>query len=500
MTATTGPRGSTIRRGLTRRLLIAVGVPLVIAGVTGFLIVRANLLARLDATLLAKAEAIVSATTWDEGRLQVDHSARFMREFDPPESPAARAEAANATAASTVTHVAPSVFEIRRVNGEVLARSPSMMSRDMESSRRTAGREKPAFWNLTLPTGAPARALAFAFVPRMPHEGSSPGPIDAILVIAADRSEIDRTLSLLGSVLAGVGVLLAAAVALAIAHGLRRELAPLDALAEQAGRIDATSLAIRFPVDSLPGELRPIADRLNALLGRLEQSFEREREFSANVAHELRTPLAELRTAAELALAWPDARHADTDRETLEIARQMEGIVARLLALLRSERGLLPLTRETLNLAEVLRTAWQPFASRAAARHLEVIWQVDESVSIQSDPVLLRSIVANLLENAAEYTSPGGTIWIDVDGSDRFRLRITNTIDSATPLDASKLFDRFWRHDAARSSGEHVGLGLSLARAFAGAMGYELTASVSADARQLVFLLSGPVDPSELRV
>jgi len=356
---------------------------------------------------------------------------------------------------------------------------------------------------LTLPTGVSARALAFAFIPRMPHEGSPPGPIDAILVVATDRSEIDRTLSLLGSVLAGVGVLLASAIALAIAYGLRRELAPLEALAEQASRIDATSLAIRFPIGALPGELRPIADRLNALLGRLEQSFEREREFSASVAHELRTPLAELRTAAELALAWPDARHADTDRDTLAIARQMEGIVARLLALLRSERGLLPLTSDTLNLAEVLRNVWQPQANRATAKRLDVIWQVDEAISIQSDPVLLRSIIANLLENAAEYTPPDGTIWIEAERSPHFCLRIANTIDAATPPDVSKLFDRFWRHDAARSSGEHVGLGLSLARAFAGAMGYELTAAVPADGRpRLVFLLpgpAGPADPSELR-
>jgi two-component system sensor histidine kinase QseC len=490
----------TIRRGLTRRLLIAVGVPLVIAGVTGYLIVRANLLARLDATLLAKAEAIVSETTWDEGRLQVDHSPRFMREFDPLDSALAHDEAANGTAAASATsaasvaHVAPSVFEIRRANGEMLARSPSLAGGDMPTSSRTPVRDKPAFWNLTLPAGVPARALTFAFVPRMPHEGSPPGPIHAILVVATDRSEIDRTLNLLGSVLAGVGVLLASAIALAIAYGLRRELAPLDALAEQASRIDATSLAIRFPVDALPGELWPIADRLNALLGRLEQSFEREREFSANVAHELRTPLAELRTAAELALAWPDARHADTDRETLAIARQMEGIVSRLLALLRSERGLLPLTSETLHLAEMLRAVWQPFASGAAAKGLEVIWRVEETISIQSDPVLLRSIITNLLENAAEYTPAGGSIWIEAERTPRFSLRVANTIDSATPPDVSKLFDRFWRHDAARSSGEHVGLGLSLARTFAGAMGYELTASVTADGRQLAFLLSGPVD------
>jgi signal transduction histidine kinase len=488
----------TIRRGLTRRLLIAVGLPLVIAGVSGFLLVRATLLARVDATLLARAEAIASVTTWDAGRLQMDTAPRFMREFDAPEPSPAVDEGGSATAASKL-RVTPSVFEVRRDDGEVLARSPSLAQIGMDTPPRTPTRAAPVFWNLTLPSGVAGRALAFVFVPHMPHEGTAPGPIDAILLVAVNRQELDQTLRLLAAVLAGVGLLLAATIALAVSSGLRRELAPLDTLADQASRIDAHSLAIRFPVASLPGELRPIATRLNDLLARLEQSFDRERDFSANVAHELRTPLAELRAAAEIALKWPDARHPDVDRDTLAIAHQMEGIVARLLTLLRSERDQLPLTCESLALASLMRDVWVPFAKRATAKQIALHWRIDEDFEMESDPVLLHSILTNLIENAVDYTPPQGIIELTLDPAipaAGFCLRIANTIgantvEALTPDDVTKLFDRFWRHDAARANAEHAGLGLSLARALAHALQYDLTAALAPDGRLLVFSLSG---------
>ena len=97
---------------------------------------------------------------------------------------------------------------------------------------------------------------------------------------------------------------------LVVPRVLRRELKPLQALAAEAAGIDAARLSARFATEGLPGELAPIAARLNELLARLEDSFERERRFSSDVAHEFRTPVAELRSLAELAIKLPDTRAA----------------------------------------------------------------------------------------------------------------------------------------------------------------------------------------------
>ncbi len=130
-------RRPTIRRQITRRLLLAFGVPLVIAGVSGYAIIRANLLARLDGTLLAKAEAIVSVTTWDDGRLRVDavralHArVRSVDRRSPSEGPATtRDGAAGATGATPPSALrrAASVFQVVRTDGAVIARSASLES------------------------------------------------------------------------------------------------------------------------------------------------------------------------------------------------------------------------------------------------------------------------------------------------------------------------------------------------------------------------------------
>src|SRR5207253_1968076 len=119
--------------------------------------------------------------------------------------------------------------------------------------------------------------------------------------------------------------------------------------------------------------------------------------------HELRTPVAELRTVAELALRWPDARGPQTDRDVLAIAVHMEGLVDRLLTLLRSERGLVPVVPQSLSLNDLIAAVARTFASRAEARHLTLEVRPVDGHSIESDPILLRSIVANLLDNAVEY-------------------------------------------------------------------------------------------------
>ena len=131
------------------------------------------------------------------------------------------------------------------------------------------------------------------------------------------------------------------------------------------------TLSARFATEGLPGELAPIAARLNELLARLEDSFERERRFSSDVAHEFRTPVAELRSLAELAIKLPDTRAADADHETLAIALHLESILTHLLALARGEAGGLPVQRERVELAALLQNVCDPFREKARARELD---------------------------------------------------------------------------------------------------------------------------------
>jgi two-component system sensor histidine kinase QseC len=317
---------------------------------------------------------------------------------------------------------------------------------------------------------------------------------EVILVVASERKSLDKTLATFAFVLSSAGLLLLIATGMIVPRVLQKELLPLDQLAEQASRIDAESLSIRFETELLPTELHPIGSRLNDLLERLEQAFDRERQFSGDLAHELRTPIAELRSLAELGLQWPQTRGAETDRDALAIAQQMEHIVTRLLGLLRSENKQLIVQREPVRLAALIQSVWSSFTAKAAEKELEVTCTVADDAVIQSDLVLLHSILSNLFDNAVEYTPQRSVVRIESEAdSERFLVRVVNTARELHPGDIPKLFQRFWRKDMARSGGNHSGLGLSLAKGFSQALGYGLTASQDSSPGFLTITLAGTV-------
>jgi len=452
----------TIRQQLTRKLLFTVGLLISAGGLAVYLCARTALLAHFDAALRAKAQAITTLTERTGSRLEIEFSDEHMRGFEAG---------------------GRDFFELWQADEKPVERSRSL--RDAHLPLRHGTLEAPLAWNLTLSNGQPGRAVGLKFHPQnSDDQPQDAGPADAILVVASLRHDLDRTLVTLQLVLAGSGLLLLAATALVVPRVLRRELTPLQRLAEEAERIDAASLSARFPIEGLPGELAPITARLNELLARLEDSFEREHRFSSDVAHEFRTPIAELRSLAELALKLPDVRAANTDHEVLAVALHLERVVSHLLALARGERNEVPAQRERVTLAPLVEEVCRKFQRQATARQLTLHWQVPTDAQVTSDPFLLRSILGSLMDNAVEYTPRGGAVDVGAGCDDgRFTVRVTNTVEDLAERDLPCLFDPFWRKDPARTPGGHTGLGLSLARTFAHALGCKLTATFAGPAR-----------------
>jgi len=159
------------------------------------------------------------------------------------------------------------------------------------------------------------------------------GLATAILVVARDREDLDALIRLLNVSFSVVAAVLMAAIAVLVGALLRFGLRPLDEVSRQVETLDAESLDVRIRVPSPPAEIVPVIARLNALLQRLEEAFERERRLSSDVAHELRTPIAELRSIGEVAARWPGNREsvARFFADVREIALQMERIVVHLL-------------------------------------------------------------------------------------------------------------------------------------------------------------------------
>ena len=457
-----------IRRQLTRKMLAAFFVLLSGALAAIYFAARDELIEQFDDALRAKALAVSSLTAEEGGRIQVDVTDRLFRSFgkdDPAD-----------------------YFEIWRATGEAVARSDSLAGADLPRPDRL---DRPR--RVRLPDGHIGRALLLKF--SLAEEGGERHGSEArpqlLLVVASDDEGLAEALTELLSIGAVSGILLAGAMLWLIPSVLKHGLQPLAQLGEQAARINAESLTTRFPTAGVPEELQPIVSRLNELLARLEISFERERRFSADLAHELRTPLAELRSLAECAIKWPDSREAGADQDVLAIAMQMQTIVTHLLMLARAEHQQAAGPREWVDVRALVEDTWQSYRTQAEERGLKVHWDLTP-VNIPADAGLVRSILGNLFENAVDYAPAAGEVRIRLESGDgSVILRVANRADGLEPADVPKLFDRFWRKEEARSGGRHFGLGLPLARMFAQAMGWTLTAAMGAQ-QQLEFTLEGP--------
>jgi signal transduction histidine kinase len=356
---------------------------------------------------------------------------------------------------------------------------------------------EPRYWDLLLPGGERLRATGGRLDwPRARPSSAGSGPVVTSggrlrveMVIARDRAELDHLLNRLIVGISGVGLFIALGFALLVRLAVGFGLQPLRQVAERAAAIQTDHLSERFEVRNVPEELRPILDRLNDLMARLEAAFERERRFSADLAHELRTPVAELKTTAEVALRWPGPSHEENYREVLEISEQMQTILESLLALARPGQTATQGGMEALFVAVAIADCWRPFAKRAEEKGLAVEQSVDPQLTMDTHAGLFRLVLSNLFSNAAEYTPVGGSIRVDCRAcpGGGIELVMANTVTGFNPEDLPHLFERFWRRDEARTGGKHHGLGLCVAKSCAEALSYDLTAEIHGPPPWLIF-------------
>ncbi len=265
----------------------------------------------------------------------------------------------------------------------------------------------------------------------------------------------------------------ALATALLGAWATRSGLKPLHRMSTVAASISTRSLTARLPEQDLPTELAELTRAFNAMLGRLEDGFQRLSAFSADIAHELRTPLSNLLTQTQVTLTRPrtleDYREALTGN--LEELQGMAQMVNDMLFLAKAEHGLLRPARQALQLENEVDAVLEFFAP--LAEEAEVSLSREGQATLRGDGPLLRRVLSNLLDNALRFTGPGGYVKITVSSSPSgVALSIENTGTDIAAAALPRLFDRFYRADPARQeSSEHAGLGLAITRSIVNAHG-----------------------------
>ncbi len=447
-----------IRRRLMVWLLAGLAILWIAASAGVYHSVGHSLIKSLDAELAMDARIVRFAARGDDGGPRGGRLQARMPAYHEPGS--------------------GDFFQMWNEGGTVIERSASLES--MSLAFPTKRDSEPHFETSTLEDGRRIRTMSFQVSAGGRGKGKRPGNRDGtgltITMLAKELGPVQQSLSSLLGGLALVGLMAAGGSVLLVTTSLNRGLKPLRELGSQSETIDASSLSARFEATGAPPELQPIYARLNALLERLEASFERERRFSANLAHEMRTPLAELKVICEVALKWPQKAGPETHQEALEVVCQLESMIERLFLLARLESGHSKIESKPVEIGELINQCWAPFAEVAAGKSIQVAFQPAQSSLVwQTDPDMLQHIFQNLFSNAAEYTPKEGWIEIAILSNG---VQVSNSDPGFQIEEVHRLFERYWRANPTQAGPNHAGLGLSLASSCAGALGLRLSANL----------------------
>jgi len=262
-------------------------------------------------------------------------------------------------------------------------------------------------------------------------------------------------------------------LALLIWLGVSKGLAPLGRIARDVASRAPQHLA-PLDIQQSPREILPLVEALNGLFGRLNQALENERRFTADAAHELRTPLAALRVQAQVALrAQEDSERRHAIEQVLEGTDRATHLVEQLLTLARLDPDTARATHQPLDLRVVATEILSALAPAAVAKRIELSLTEGSPVMVQGDAAILGVLLRNLVDNAVRYTPEGGTVTVAVNSDHGSAvLEICDTGPGILPEERGRVLERFYRGLGTGQSGS--GLGLSIVKRIAQLHGGEL--------------------------
>lgn len=444
-----------------------------------YVVIRSALVKQFDTSLASVARILAASVELDGDEVELEFEVQQMSEFQNTEHP---------------TH-----YQLWGPDGTVLAKSPLLGT---DALLRLEGPLNEIVHGTSRDKNSQSqRTVGLTFVPRTADshdedknaDGDDGDEVDKdnrppingqefTLVAARNAGDLHGQLRFLRWLLLIASAAVITLSFLTSAIVVRQGLRPLNSIAAEIATIREDRLTTRITAEHVPTEVVQIKNRLNELLSRLEASFNRERQFNADVTHELRTPLAGLRSTIEVTLT----RTRDNDEykrvlfDCQAIVENMQTMVSNLLMLARLDAQQISFHTEQIQLAELVNTCWQPFSDKALQRQITFDNSIEHELTCESDCQNLSIVLSNVLDNAVEYADEGGQIRTTAcRKDDSVEIAISNTGCQLTTEQVSQVFDCFWRGDLSRSdTGTHCGLGLALVQRLVKALGGHATAEL----------------------
>ena len=452
------------RVSLSRRIIgtVIVCQLLLTAALTtaAVLYTRSELRRAFDAALAGRAASTLALVRYTES---IPPDLLFDISLLPPSSDAAQKD----------------LFEIRKMDGQVVASEGVLPAAAENSSQEYVDFDT---------SGVPYRAVVLRNVLVLDDEDDFLGPrLHVTVMYASSLSEMHRRLAALGFYVGGTSLLLLLLASAVAALWVRRRLAPLRELAESASEISASNWNFSPPDEAVRvTELAPLTAAMEAVLHRLHDAFQQQRDFTSDAAHELKTSVAIVKSSLQSLLQRP--RPVEEYRAglegMLEDCGRLEDLLARMLRLARIEQvaengGLRSLgTTELISTCEAAISRMQTLA-RGRNITLELL-NPKTAVHLHADPEDLELIWVNLLENAVQYSPPGSkvTVRIDRDTSPGVRISVEDSGPGIPPEELPYIFERFRRGDPSRARATGgFGLGLAICKAVVTALGGRIEAA-----------------------
>lgn len=460
-----------IRARLLVMLLCGAMVLLLVGGGVVYAIARAGLVRQFDDVLDARAHTIAALVKVEPCRRTPGGPIAGCNVLELGDAPAAT--------------MRETFFVIWDEEGRVAKRSDNLGSVILPPEAVTEA--DMDFGDVELPDGLPGRCVWYAFRPRVDPddwEGLDMALADPQLMLvgaALDRRPLDRAHHrvLIALLIADAGI--GAALALLLVLGIRWGLRPLERLRAELETVEGDTLSRRFVGSNAPSELAPVYRELNRMLDRVEQTLQRERTFADAAAHELRTPLAELRSLAEVALRWPDTKRADAAlHEALAIGGEMERLVESLLRISRGQAGAVADDAGEARVEQIVRGCLDHRAKSIASKNLTLTVELNGTEPWPAPADAVEIIVRNLIDNAVQYTPATGCISIRDAHADNGTVGLVfeNGPVDLSADDVPHLFEPFWRRERSRADRRHAGLGLAVVDHVARAVGLRMEAEM----------------------
>ena len=418
-----------------------------------------------DQNLSSKSRVLVSLVNADESGVAFDFSEEFMPEFGQGTE--------------------PEYFQLWLNNNKTLDKSESLISlteeTDLPVSDFISTREK--FKDITLPDGRDGRMVRVSFFPKIQDDlDNNESLIDSLpvitLAVAKERESLDKTIRDFVLIFTAIVILFTVIAALTIWQMVTKGLKPLKNLQRKMSVLAIDNLSERLDLPNPPKELEDTVDQFNRMLGRMQESFEREKSFTSEIALELSTPISEMRNLAEAAVI--ESPSSTQYQNILNTTLEMEQTVANLMALARCEKGNVILEPQVIKLANRIDNYWLKHADKATRRSISHINKIDEKFKIISSSAELDVMFNNLITNAISHSVRGTEITtFSRTHDDILCVCMTSHTRNISAEDLDKMFERLWQKRHSSKLQGNSGLGLMLVKSYADLLGLKIETDLS---------------------